>query len=180
VLVRDGIVLPITPPAALRGQPADARQGIQAAGAGRNPARTHGQFRQTRRQDDGPDAPATPEGFIGQMFKVLGRHLPPPAGVQPPSLWGTHAHLHALFGDRVSAISATPRLFNFRYRSAAHMVDVFRSWYGPVQKAFQALSAERAAQLEEDLIALMERMRAGDGDGLVVPSEYLEIVITRR
>ncbi len=121
-----------------------------------------------------------PEGFIGQMFKVLGRHLPPPPGVQPPSLWGTHAHLHALFGDRVSALSATPRLFNFRYRSATHMVEVFRTWYGPVQKAFQALPANRAAHLEDDLVALMERMRVGQGDGLVVPSEYLEIVVTRR
>lgn len=122
----------------------------------------------------------TPDGFIGQMFKVLGRHLPPPTGVQPPSSWGTLAHLQALFGDRAAAISATPRLFNFRYRSAAHMVDMFRTWYGPVQKAFQALPANRAAELEEDLIALMERMRAGAGDGLVVPSEYLEIVVSRR
>ncbi len=127
----------------------------------------------------------TPEGFIGQMFKVLGRHVPPPAGVQPPSLWGSVAHLQQLFGDRVSAITATPRMFNFRYRSAAHMVDVFRQWYGPVQKAFQALPAERAAELERDLIALMERMdhsahHDGRRDALRVPSEYLEIVIVRR
>ncbi|KAF1695157.1 class I SAM-dependent methyltransferase [Pseudoxanthomonas daejeonensis] len=122
----------------------------------------------------------TPDGFIGQMFKVLGKHLPPPAGVQPPSRWGTREHLQALFGDRAAAIVATPRTFNFRYRSAAHMIDVFRTWYGPVQKAFQALPADRAADLRADLAALMERMDQGGGAGLVLPSEYLEIVVTRR
>lgn len=122
----------------------------------------------------------TPEGFIGQMFKVLGRHIAPPAGVQPPSLWGTVAHVQSLFGDTAGAIGVTARMFNFRYRSAAHMVDVFRTWYGPVQKAFQALPADKAAELEQDLHALMERMDRGNGNGLVIPSEYLEIVVVRR
>ena len=122
----------------------------------------------------------TPEGFIGQMFKVLGRHIAPPAGVQPPSLWGTAAHVQSLFGDTAGAIGVTARMFNFRYRSAAHMIDVFRTWYGPVQKAFQALPADKAAELEQDLHALMERMDRGDGNGLVIPSEYLEIVVVRR
>lgn len=127
----------------------------------------------------------TPEGFIGQMFKVLGRHLPPPAGLTPPSAWGTLAHLQSLFGDEATSIVATPRVFNFRYRSAEHMIEVFRTWYGPVQKAFEALPADKAALLHEDLAALMHRFdgggHAGAGrDALVVPSEYLEIVITRR
>jgi len=122
----------------------------------------------------------TPEGFIGQMFKVLGKHLPPPAGVQPPSRWGAREHLQALFGDRAASIEATSRTFNFRYRSAAHMIEVFRTWYGPVQKAFLALPDDRAAELHADLSALMERMDQGGGDGLVLPSEYLEIVVTRR
>lgn len=122
----------------------------------------------------------TPEGFIGQVFKVLGRHLPPPAGAQPPALWGTRAHLQSLFGERVTAIDVTPRLFNFRYRSAAHFIDVFRTWYGPIHKAFAALPADGATALERDLTGLLNRMnRAGPGS-LVVPSEYLEVVITRR
>src|SRR5580765_2794440 len=74
----------------------------------------------------------TPESLVGQMFKILGKHVPPPAGVQPPSLWGVKSHLETLFGDRASAIVATPRIFNFRYRSAAHFIDTFRTWYGPV------------------------------------------------
>lgn len=125
----------------------------------------------------------TPDGFIGQMFKVLGRHLPPPTGLQPPSLWGSHAHLQTLFGERATSIIATPRYFNFRYRSAAHLIDVFRTWYGPVQKAFQALPADKAAQLEADLAELVDTMnRAEERNAahgqLVVPSEYLEIVVT--
>ena len=121
----------------------------------------------------------TPEGFIGQVFKTLGRHLPPPPGVRPPSLWGVETHLQALFGASASSIRVKPLLFNFRYRSAAHFVEVFRTWYGPVHKAFAALPSDGALALEKDLIALLNRMnRAGDRS-LVVPSEYLEIVITR-
>ena len=121
----------------------------------------------------------TPAGFIGQMFKVLGRHLPPPAGVQPPSLWGVESHLQALFGDKASAIAVTPRFFNFRYRSAAHFIDVFRTWYGPVHKAFAALPAEKAQMLERDLTELLNGLNRGGEASLLVPGEYLEVVITR-
>jgi ubiquinone/menaquinone biosynthesis C-methylase UbiE len=122
----------------------------------------------------------TPAGFIGQLFKVLGRHLPPPAGAQSPSLWGSEAHLRALFGARVASIQATPRIFNFRYRSAAHFIEVFRTWYGPVHKAFLALGADKGAALEHDLVELMNGLNRGGKDSLVVPSEYLEAVITLR
>ena len=122
----------------------------------------------------------TPEGFIGQMFKVLGRHIPPPAGVQPPSLWGVEAHLRTLFGERAASIKVTPRLFNFRYRSAAHFIEVFRVWYGPVLKAFAALPAEKALVLEQDLTELLNRLNVAGAESLVVPSEYLEVVVNRR
>ncbi len=122
----------------------------------------------------------TPEGFIGQLFKTLGKQLPPPPGVQPPALWGTETHLRSLFGESAAEIKATPRLFNFRYRSAAHFIEVFRTWYGPVHKAFLALPPDKAAALESDLTDLLNRLnRAGPGT-LVVPSEYLEVVVTRR
>jgi ubiquinone/menaquinone biosynthesis C-methylase UbiE len=122
----------------------------------------------------------TPGGFIGQLFKTLGRHLPPPAGTQSPSLWGVEAHLKALFGDSAASIAATPRIFNFRYRSAAHFIDVFRSWYGPVLKAFAALSTEKGAELERDLTELLNSMNRDGTRSLLVPSEYLEIIVTRR
>jgi ubiquinone/menaquinone biosynthesis C-methylase UbiE len=122
----------------------------------------------------------TPEGFIGQVFKTLGRHLPPPAGVQPPSLWGVEGHLRSLFGENAATIEVTPRVFNFRYRSAANFIEVFRTWYGPMHKAFAALPPEGAAVLERDLTDLLNRMNQAGPASLVVPSEYLELVVSRR
>ena len=121
-----------------------------------------------------------PEGFIGQVFKTLGRHLPPPPGVQPPSRWGVEAHLHTLFGETASSISVTPRLFHFRYRSAAHFIEVFRNWYGPIHKAFAALPIDGALALESDLTELLTRMNRAGNASLVVPSEYIEVVLHRR
>ena len=121
----------------------------------------------------------TPESLVGQMFKVLGKHVPPHADVKPPALWGTEAHLRELFGNRAIAIECTRRYFKFRYRSAAHFVAVFRTWYGPVHKAFAALGEERGAHLERDLIALLDGMNTGGPNTLVVPGEYLEVVVTR-
>lgn len=122
----------------------------------------------------------TPEGFVGQMFKVLGYHLPPPAGVQPPSLWGTEAHLRQLFGDGAAQIRTTTRQFNFRYRSAVHFIDVFRTWYGPVHKAFAVLPPEAGEALEADLSALLQRLNVAGPASLVVPGDYLEVVVMRR
>ncbi len=122
----------------------------------------------------------TPDGFIGQVFKTLGRRLPPPAGVKPPSSWGVESHLHALFGEDAASIAVAPRVFNFRYRSAAHFVEVLRTWYGPIHKAFAALPADGALALEGDLLDLMNRMNRGGVASLVVPSDYVEVVVTRR
>ena len=122
----------------------------------------------------------TPEGFIGQLFKVLGAHLPPPAGLLPPSRWGVEAHLQELFGERASSIGVTRRMFNFRYRSAVHFIEVFRTWYGPVHKAFAGLPEDGASALERDLRALLDRLNVAGAGSLVVPSEYVEVVITRR
>ncbi|MEX2201664.1 MAG: methyltransferase domain-containing protein [Dongiaceae bacterium] len=122
----------------------------------------------------------TPEGFIGQLFKTIGKHLPPPAGVKSPALWGTKARLDEMFGNGAASIEATPRDFVFRYKSAQHWLDIFRTWYGPTLKAFGALDAAGQAALQADLIALVGRFnRSGDAT-MVVPSEYLEIVVTKR
>ena len=122
----------------------------------------------------------TPDSLVGRMFKVLGRQLPPPAGLQPPSLWGVETHCSPCSATAPPAMQVTPRVFNFRYRSAAHFVDVFRQWYGPVHKAFAALPADQAQVLEHDLIELLNEMNTAGAGSLVVPSAYLEVVITRR
>ena len=122
----------------------------------------------------------TPEGFIGQMFKVLGRYAPLPAGVASPLQWGTEAHLQTLFGANAHAIETHTRQFNFRYRSPEHFVEIFRQWYGPVHKAFGRLEDEQANALHEELVELLTRMNQAGPESLVVPSDYLEIVIHRR
>lgn len=120
----------------------------------------------------------TPAGFIGRLFKVIGAHVPPPAGVQPPSLWGTEPHIVELFGAQAANIRCERRHFHFRYRSAAHWVQVFREVYGPTHKAFAALDAAGAASLERGITALLEELNTAPGS-LVVPSEYLETVVTK-
>lgn len=122
----------------------------------------------------------TPESFVGQIFKTIGKHVPPPAGVKSPALWGTRARIDEMFGAHASAIQVEARDFVFRYLSPAHFVQVFRNYYGPVLKAFSMLEPAAQAALESDLLALIDRFnRSGDAT-MVVPSEYLEIVITRR
>lgn len=122
----------------------------------------------------------TPQGFIGQMFKTLGRHVPPPAGAQPPSRWGDEEQLHQLFGDTIGSIKVSRQHFNFRYRSPAHFIDVFRTWYGPVHKAFASLESAAAGALESDLTQLLNEHNGAGEASLVVPSEYLQVVISRR
>lgn len=120
----------------------------------------------------------TPEGFIGQVLKTVGRHLPaPPAGLNSPLRWGTEAGLRALFAGQ--RIQVTPREFMFRYESAQHWVDVFRAFYGPVHRAFAALAPDRQQQLEGEIVALLARFNRAGPESLVVPGAYLEVVITR-
>jgi hypothetical protein len=121
----------------------------------------------------------TPDGFIGQLFKTIGRHVPPPSGIRSPALWGTTARLAELFGAGAAFVETAERDFVFRYRSPGHWLETFRSYYGPMHKAFAALEPEAQAALRSDLLDLIGRFnRANDGT-MVVPSRYLEIVITR-
>jgi ubiquinone/menaquinone biosynthesis C-methylase UbiE len=122
----------------------------------------------------------TPDGFIGQVFKTLGKYLPPPAGVKSPALWGTRGRLVELFGSTNLSIQTEPRNFNFRYRSAGHFLEVLRTYYGPVLKAFAALDEDKQRELNEDLHALIARMNKANDGTMVVPSEYLEIVINKQ
>ena len=120
----------------------------------------------------------TPTGFLGQLFRVVATYVPPIPGVRSPLLWGTDAHIQHLF-QGAARIVQTSRHFAFRYRSPEHWVEVFRTYYGPVHKAFAALDAEKRAALEADLVALLRQSDRGGASGLVVPAEYLETVITR-
>ena len=122
----------------------------------------------------------TPDGFIGQLFKTLGKYLPPPVGVKSPALWGTRARLTEMLGSAAASIAAEPRNFVFRYLSPEHFLDLFKTYYGPVLKAFAALDTAKQKGLRDDVLALIRRMNKADDGTMVVPSEYLEVVITKR
>ncbi len=122
----------------------------------------------------------TPDSFIGQLFKVIGKAVPPPPGLMSPSLWGSEAYLGELFGDAAADIRSERRNYYFRYASPRHWLQVFRDFYGPVNKAFGALDTQGQALLEREILALLERFNTAGDASLVVPSEYLEAVIVKR
>lgn len=121
----------------------------------------------------------TPESFIGRLFKTIGKYVPPAPGVKSPALWGTKAHLDILFGSKAD-VAAESKKFFFRYKSPRHWVETFRGYYGPVLKAFAAIEPQACQALEADLYALLDEFNVAKDGTLVVPSEYLEVVITKR
>jgi len=120
----------------------------------------------------------TPDSFVGAMFRTVGKHVPPPAGLKSPALWGSETRLQELFGARAASIRAQRRSFAFRYLSASHFLEVFRDYYGPVHKAFAALEPAGRKALAADLLELLSVHNRSGNSTLVVPSEYLEVVIT--
>lgn len=122
----------------------------------------------------------TPDGFIGQIFKTIGKHLPPPAGVKSPALWGTKARIEEMIGPQAASITCEARHFVFRYRSPEHWMQVFKTYYGPLLKAFGALDPAAQTALTADITAQIGRFNRSGDSAVVVPSEYMEIVITRR
>ncbi len=122
----------------------------------------------------------TPSSLIGALFKLIGKTMPPPAGVKSPALWRTEERLREIFGNRIGVLQATRKNFVFRYRSAQHWLDTFRTYYGPIVKIFGALPPDKQDALARDLIALAERFNIGGAGTLIAPSEYLEVVITKR
>jgi SAM-dependent methyltransferase len=120
----------------------------------------------------------TPAGFLGQLLRLIAKYVPPAPGLQSPLLWGTEAHVRGLFRGATN-IEHTTRMFAFRYRSPEHWVEVFRNFYGPTYTAFLALDADGQADLAADLVVLLRSQDQGGGEGLLVPGEYLETVITK-
>ena len=121
----------------------------------------------------------TPDSFVGQIFRTVGKYLPPTAGAKSPALWGTEKRIQELFGRDASDIVIRRKPFSFRYRSPEHFMDVFRTYYGPVHKAFAALDEAGGEALHRDLTDLLRHLDRGRRGSLVVPSDYLEIVVTK-
>jgi ubiquinone/menaquinone biosynthesis C-methylase UbiE len=121
----------------------------------------------------------TPDGFVGELFKLIGRFVPPPAGLASPALWGTETRIVELFGAAAADIRTERRQFVFRNLSVAHWIDEFRRYYGPVLRAFEALDEPRRQELQRAMAGLLERFNRGGEGSLMVPSDYLEVVIRR-
>jgi ubiquinone/menaquinone biosynthesis C-methylase UbiE len=122
----------------------------------------------------------TPEGFVGELFRTIGAHVPPPAGVPSPMLWGTEAHLRELFAEGIASLEVTERTFTFRFPSAEDFVTFFRSWYGPTVKAFAAVEGSARDALELDLVALARRFDRLGADAIAIPATYTEAVALTR
>jgi ubiquinone/menaquinone biosynthesis C-methylase UbiE len=122
----------------------------------------------------------TPDGFIGHMFRTLGKHVPPPPGIKPPPLWGTEERVRELLGEGIASLEVTQRSYIWRYHSAGHFVEYFRSYYGPTLKAFESLDPDGQEALAKDLEELFEHWNTSGDATLIVPSDYLEVVAVRR
>ena len=121
----------------------------------------------------------TPEGFLGDLLRLIASYAQPPAGIKSPLLWGTEPRIVELFGAQARDIRCERRHFNFRYRSAEHWIAIFTNYYGPLHKAYAAVEADRRAELIDKIAGLLARRNVGGPNSLVVPGEYLEIVITK-
>jgi ubiquinone/menaquinone biosynthesis C-methylase UbiE len=121
----------------------------------------------------------TPEGFLGELLRLIASYVPPPSGTQSPLLWGTEPKIVELFGNQAADIQCVRRHFQFRYLNAGHWIEMFTRYYGPLHKACAALDEDRRVQLLADIEALLGRLNTAGPDSLVVPGEYLEIVITK-
>ena len=121
----------------------------------------------------------TPDSFIGRLFKVIGKYVLPAPGLNSPALWGTRKHISTLFGAEAACIDFAECSFAWRYKSAEHWLAVWRSIYGPLQKAFDSLSDGDQERLAGDLIALIDECNAAEDGTMVVHSDYLEIIVTK-
>jgi ubiquinone/menaquinone biosynthesis C-methylase UbiE len=121
----------------------------------------------------------TPEGFIGQVFKCVSKYIAPPPGVNSPALWGTKPWIEQQFGAQARSIAIDAKAFVFRYRSPEHFVEVFRTYYGPVHKAFLALDPAGQATLAKDLYGTIASFNTATDGTMRVPSGYAEVVITK-
>jgi SAM-dependent methyltransferase len=121
----------------------------------------------------------TPEGFIGRLFAVVGSFVPPPAGLRSPLAWGTEPRLVELFGPGATDIRTTRKQCVFRYASVDHWVDFFRTYYGPLHRAFAALDHSHAHAFRAALTALAEEWNGSLRGSFEVSAEYLEAVIVK-
>ena len=121
----------------------------------------------------------TPDSFVGQVFKAIGKYIPPAPGMKSPMLWGDRAHLDTLFGS-AGTIAAERKTFVFRYRSPGHWVEMFKEYYGPMVKALAAVDADARRSLLAALQATARKFNVAEDGTAVMPGDYLEVVVTKK
>ena len=121
----------------------------------------------------------TPDGFWGQTFGLVGKYVPPPAGITPPVAWGTAQRLDELFGAGVSATRVERRSALFRFRSSAHWIEVFSRYFGPIIRVRETLDDARHREFISELDATLKRFNTSGDDTLMVSADYLEVVMKR-
>jgi ubiquinone/menaquinone biosynthesis C-methylase UbiE len=121
----------------------------------------------------------TPQGFVGRLFKIIGKYVPPAPGAKSPMLWGDRTHLEELFGSK-GTVAAEPRTYMMRYKSPEHWIDVFRTYYGPMVKTFAAIDPEAREALEADLHALIDEFNSAEDGTAIMPGDYLEVIVTKK
>lgn len=122
----------------------------------------------------------TPAGYVGEMFRLFAKYVPPAPGLSPPTLWGTEEHLRKIFGGAIGAIRSATRQAVFRFRSPEEKIELFRAYFGPTVRAFAALPPDKQRELEREWAGLIRRFDRNTGGGPVaIVGEYLESVIER-
>ena len=122
----------------------------------------------------------TPDGFAGELGSLFGSYLPLSPGLKPPTLWGTERRLRELFSDGAEHLRVVPRSFVFRYRSLRHYLGILQTQLGPTRETFRTLGPAGRESLAGDVADLVNRFNRSDDGTMVVPSDYLEVVVTRR
>jgi SAM-dependent methyltransferase len=122
----------------------------------------------------------TPDGFVGELFRTVGRRVPPPPGIRAPVEWGSEPRLRELFGDRVTELRVTPREFVFRFASPDAFAGYFRAHYGPTVKAFEALDEDNGKLLHADLVDLATRHNVATDGTARIPAGYVQVLARRR
>jgi len=122
----------------------------------------------------------TPDGFVGEMLKAVGRHVPPPPGATPPPLWGTEDYVRELLGAHTTEIAFETQAITERFPSSAFFADFFLANYGPTLKASESLEGTARAEFRDDLVALADRFNRASNGTFVADWEYLIAVAARR
>lgn len=123
----------------------------------------------------------TPDGFLGEMFKLPGKYIPKPPGLDPPVLWGTKERIQELFGGGSADIQVNPRQVVFRYLSVDHYIDFMRTHFGPTKITFEKLDPDKQNEYAEEMRGVLRSFHRGEGEKPIqVPSDYLEVVVTKK